>query len=89
MELAPRKQLPPLLLKLNEVVPERLDYLGVSFGATSELFKFWRRQDYVTVYLRQTQVRASRSARPNKLGFCFHHRRCARVLPVPLERHYR
>lgn len=56
-ELSPRKALPPLLLKLNEVKPERLDYVGVSFGATSPLFKFWKKCDFVPVYMRQTQVR--------------------------------
>jgi hypothetical protein len=55
-ELTPRKSLPPLLLKLNEVKPERLDYLGVSFGATSPLFKFWKKCGFVPVYMRQTQV---------------------------------
>ena len=31
-QIAPRRNLPPLLLKLSERKPERLDYLGVSFG---------------------------------------------------------
>ena len=61
-ELTPRKSLPPLLLKLNEVKPERLDYLGVSFGATSQLFKFWKKCGFVPVYMRQTQVRGGRLA---------------------------
>ncbi|XP_020390411.1 RNA cytidine acetyltransferase isoform X1 [Rhincodon typus] len=52
--LAPRKDLPPLLLKLNERPPEKLDYLGVSYGLTSQLLKFWKRAGYVPVYLRQT-----------------------------------
>lgn len=32
--ISPRKDLPPLLLKLNERPAERLDYLGVSYGLT-------------------------------------------------------
>lgn len=52
--IVPRKSLPPLLLKLSERPPERLDYLGVSFGLTEQLFKFWKRSDFVPVYLRQT-----------------------------------
>ncbi|XP_048401792.1 RNA cytidine acetyltransferase isoform X2 [Stegostoma tigrinum] len=52
--LAPRKDLPPLLLKLSERSPEKLDYLGVSYGLTSQLLKFWKRAGYVPVYLRQT-----------------------------------
>ncbi|CAG0888846.1 unnamed protein product, partial [Darwinula stevensoni] len=50
----PKKNLPPLLLKLSERPPERLDYLGVSYGLTSQLIKFWKRSQYVPVYLRQT-----------------------------------
>ncbi|GCC31718.1 RNA cytidine acetyltransferase [Chiloscyllium punctatum] len=52
--LAPRKDLPPLLLKLSERPPEKLDYLGVSYGLTSQLLKFWKKAGYVPVYLRQT-----------------------------------
>ena len=43
-----------LLLSLSERKAEMLDYLGVSFGLTSELLKFWKRAGYVPVYLRQT-----------------------------------
>lgn len=39
--IEPRKKLPPLLLKLSERRPEKLDYLGVSFGLTEPLLKFW------------------------------------------------
>lgn len=37
--LSPRTDLPPLLLKLSERTAERLDYLGVSFGVTTQLLK--------------------------------------------------
>ncbi|XP_026520425.1 RNA cytidine acetyltransferase [Notechis scutatus] len=50
----PRKDLPPLLLKLSERQAENLDYLGVSYGLTPRLLKFWKRGGYVPVYLRQT-----------------------------------
>ncbi|XP_029633434.1 RNA cytidine acetyltransferase [Octopus sinensis] len=50
----PRKNLPPLLLKLTERPPEQLDYMGVSFGLTADLLKFWKRNGFVPVYLRQT-----------------------------------
>ena len=56
--VTPRKNLPPLLLKLAERPPERLHYLGVSYGLTQPLHKFWKRAGYVPVYLRQTPVRA-------------------------------
>nr|CAH7719156.1 unnamed protein product [Callosobruchus chinensis] len=52
--IEPRKSLPPLLLKLSERPPEKLDYIGVSFGLTEGLLKFWKRARYVPVYLRQT-----------------------------------
>ena len=53
-ELAPKKSLPPLLSDLSERKPEILDYVGVSFGLTGELFKFWMKNGYNPVYVRQT-----------------------------------
>ncbi|XP_029437929.1 RNA cytidine acetyltransferase isoform X2 [Rhinatrema bivittatum] len=52
--VTPRKDLPPLLLKLSERPAEKLDYLGVSYGLTPKLLKFWKRAGLVPVYLRQT-----------------------------------
>ncbi|XP_033917903.1 RNA cytidine acetyltransferase [Melopsittacus undulatus] len=52
--MTPRKDLPPLLLKLSERQAESLDYLGVSYGLTPKLLKFWKRAGFVPVYLRQT-----------------------------------
>ncbi|XP_040894822.1 RNA cytidine acetyltransferase [Toxotes jaculatrix] len=52
--ITPRKELPPLLLKLSERRAERLDYLGVSYGLTAQLLKFWKKAGYTPVYLRQT-----------------------------------
>ncbi|KAK9768623.1 N-acetyltransferase 10 [Basidiobolus ranarum] len=49
----PRK-MPPLLLKLSEKRPQRLHYLGVSYGLTQNLHRFWKRANFVPVYLRQT-----------------------------------
>ncbi|GAB7356715.1 hypothetical protein MBLNU459_g7420t1 [Dothideomycetes sp. NU459] len=46
--------MPPLFARLSETKPSRLDYLGVSYGLTSPLHKFWKRGGYVPVYLRQT-----------------------------------
>lgn len=48
----PRNSLPPLLLKLSERSPEKLDYIGVSFGITEQLLKFWKRAKFVPMYLR-------------------------------------
>eukprot|EP00057_Strongylocentrotus_purpuratus_P027106 XP_011681580.1 PREDICTED: N-acetyltransferase 10 [Strongylocentrotus purpuratus] len=52
--IVPRKNLPPLLSKLSERPAEKLDYIGVSFGLTADLLKFWRKAGYLPVYLRQT-----------------------------------
>ena len=52
--IEPRASLPPLLLKLSERHPESLDYIGVSFGITEQLLKFWKRASFLPVYLRQT-----------------------------------
>ncbi|XP_064600007.1 RNA cytidine acetyltransferase-like [Liolophura sinensis] len=54
-KLAPRKNLPPLLLKLSERRAENLDYLGVSYGLTAGLLRFWKKSGFTPVYLRQTQ----------------------------------
>jgi hypothetical protein len=54
--LQPRNQLPPLLAKLTERRPERLDYIAVSFGLTQQLLKFWKTVGFVPVYVRQTEV---------------------------------
>jgi N-acetyltransferase 10 len=47
--------MPPLLLKLTERPPkEHLHWLGVSYGVTNQLHKFWKRAGYAPVYIRQT-----------------------------------
>jgi len=54
-KLRPRKQLPPLLVNVADIRrPERLHWLGVSYGLTLQLYNFWRRGGYVPMYLRQT-----------------------------------
>ncbi|MES1909141.1 MAG: hypothetical protein MHM6MM_001939 [Cercozoa sp. M6MM] len=52
--LMPRKDLPPLLTPLSKETPPPLHYLGVSFGLTRQLLKFWRRAGFRAVYVRQT-----------------------------------
>ncbi|KAJ2805589.1 N-acetyltransferase 10, partial [Coemansia furcata] len=46
--------LPALFLGLAEKRPTRLHWLGVSYGLTPQLHKFWKRAGYVPVYMRQT-----------------------------------
>jgi len=50
--IEPRNNLPPLLLKLSERPPERLDYIGVSFGLTGPLLKFWKKSGFIPLYIR-------------------------------------
>ncbi len=54
-KLAPRKELPPLLLPLTEVKAPNLDWIGTSFGLTLNLHKFWSRAGMHMLYLRQTK----------------------------------
>lgn len=42
----------PLLKRLEERRAESLHYIGVSFGLTQELLKFWKINKFVPVYLR-------------------------------------
>jgi N-acetyltransferase 10 len=46
--------MPPLFAKLDERKPPALDYVGVSYGLTQSLLKFWNRRGFSPVYLRQT-----------------------------------
>ncbi|KAH7909573.1 GNAT acetyltransferase 2-domain-containing protein [Hygrophoropsis aurantiaca] len=46
--------MPPLLQRLSERKPENLDYLGVSYGLTPQLLRFWKRAGYAPLYVRQT-----------------------------------
>ena len=46
--------MPPLFSRLSECRPYHLDYVGVSFGLTQPLHKFWKRAAFAPVYLRQT-----------------------------------
>lgn len=54
IKLREASSLPPLLLKLSEKAPYYLDYLGVSYGFTPQLHKFWKKSGFTPVYLRQT-----------------------------------
>eukprot|EP01134_Creolimax_fragrantissima_P008107 CFRG8107T1 len=49
-----RSDLPPLLSTLSERPAERLHWLGVAYGVTDSLLKFWKRSKFQPVYMRQT-----------------------------------
>ncbi|KAJ8557345.1 hypothetical protein K7X08_002970 [Anisodus acutangulus] len=49
--IKPRSDLPPLLVPLRERRPERLHYLGVSFGLTLDLFRFWRKHKFAPFFI--------------------------------------
>lgn len=46
--------MPPLLQRLSQRKPEMLDYVGVSYGLSPNLLRFWKRAGYCPLYLRQT-----------------------------------
>ncbi|KAF2284280.1 hypothetical protein GH714_020215 [Hevea brasiliensis] len=51
--IKPRTDLPHLLVHLHERRPEKLHYLGVSFGLTLDLFRFWRKHKFAPFYIGQ------------------------------------
>ncbi|KAK7858864.1 rna cytidine acetyltransferase 1 [Quercus suber] len=51
--LKPRTNLPPLLVHVRERKPEKLHFIGVSFGLTLDLFRFWRKHRFAPFYIGQ------------------------------------
>ncbi|KAJ7945318.1 RNA cytidine acetyltransferase [Quillaja saponaria] len=51
--IKPRTDLPHLLVHLRERKPEKLHYIGVSFGLTLDLFRFWRKNKFAPFYVGQ------------------------------------
>jgi N-acetyltransferase 10 len=53
-QLRPRANPPPLLQKLSERrLTHSIDYLGVSYGLSSDLLKFWKKNQFLPIYIRQ------------------------------------
>ena len=48
------RSMPPLFSRLSEIASPKLDYVGVSYGMTPPLHKFWNAARFVPVYMRQT-----------------------------------
>lgn len=57
--IKPRTDLPPLLVHLRERRPEKLHYLGVSFGLTLDLLRFWKKHKFAPFYICQIPVTMS------------------------------
>lgn len=55
--IKPRTDLPPLLVHLCERKPEKLHYIGVSFGLTLDLLRFWRKQKFAPFYVAHNPVK--------------------------------
>eukprot|EP00658_Telonema_sp_P-2_P016160 TRINITY_DN1625_c0_g2_i2.p1 TRINITY_DN1625_c0_g2~~TRINITY_DN1625_c0_g2_i2.p1 ORF type:complete len:1018 (+),score=296.10 TRINITY_DN1625_c0_g2_i2:224-3277(+) len=53
-KLAPRNSVKQLLTRLTDRPAERLNWLGVSYGVTQQLYGFWKRAGFVPMYMRQT-----------------------------------
>jgi N-acetyltransferase 10 len=53
-KITQKKRLPPLLIPLADRPAERLDWIGVSYGLTSQLHNFWSKREFKLCYLRQT-----------------------------------
>lgn len=54
-QIKPRSNLSPLMVELGRRRPERLDYIGASFGFTTPLLRFWKKQGMVAVNLSTTK----------------------------------
>lgn len=65
--IKPRANLPPLLVHLHNRHHEKLHYLGVSFGLTQELFRFWRKHNFYPFYVGQIPVMISNQTCHNRL----------------------
>lgn len=50
-KIQPRSDLPPLFVRLHERRPEKLHYIGVSFGLTLDLFRFWRKHNFSPFFI--------------------------------------
>jgi len=54
-EIKPRKKLNPLMVKLTEIKPSFVYYIGTAFGLTKELFSFWKKNDFYPLYLKLSE----------------------------------
>ncbi|KAL0345068.1 UNVERIFIED_CONTAM: RNA cytidine acetyltransferase 1 [Sesamum radiatum] len=52
--ITPRQDLPPLLIHLRDRSPEKIHYIGASFGLTLEHFGFWKKHKFSPFYIGNT-----------------------------------
>lgn len=52
---AKKKKTPPLLKLASSLRPPKIEYLGVAFGLTSKLFRFWAKNGFGSLYIRQSK----------------------------------
>nr|UXY88033.1 N-acetyltransferase 10 [Cryptomonas curvata] len=46
------EKISPMLINLENRNPPRLDYIGVSFGLTQQLFYFWKKNGFKVIFIR-------------------------------------
>jgi N-acetyltransferase 10 len=53
------KNVSPMLIDLDNRTPPRLDYIGVSFGLTQQLFYFWKKNGFKVIFIRSQKNKVS------------------------------
>ncbi|PIN23517.1 putative P-loop ATPase fused to an acetyltransferase [Handroanthus impetiginosus] len=53
-KITPREDLPPLLIHLRDRAPEKIHYIGASFGLTLDLFRFWKKHKFAPFHICDT-----------------------------------
>ncbi|KAL0315799.1 UNVERIFIED_CONTAM: RNA cytidine acetyltransferase 1 [Sesamum radiatum] len=52
--ITPRQDLPPLLIHLRHRTPEKIHYIGASFGLTLNLYHFWKKHRFSPFHICNT-----------------------------------
>lgn len=52
-EIRPKENVKPLLMKLSENRPVDIEYLAVAYGLNQQLFRFWQKSGFKTVFIKQ------------------------------------
>lgn len=54
-KVKPKKKLLPLLKKIEEIEPPKISYLSVAFGLSKNLFRYWKKNNFKTFYIRHVK----------------------------------